>query len=285
MRSSASVLARPSSRRVLAPPAMRAGQRASSCARLSRSSPSTSCSSSSLMTRPSAGGVWLIEKPPSARLFTSTMPVLPRWRRNGFASKRESTACKASVAWPTKGSSLRGLKKRTSRSASLAEDGQCKRPVARVLRAREVLHLGGIEHGRIQCDDRGVAAAARGGEGIDLEDAQRAWHGSGFLACFPARERYHSACPGVARTSLRCQSGEPVELDPVNTGERSRSMRIVRVRFPSFSPSYSPWPRRACMRPMMPATTSSARSSSPAPCASRSSTTWQPASPCSARAR
>src|SRR5262245_59981466 len=35
---------------------------------------------------------------------------------------------------------------------------------------------------------------------------------------------------GGSITSLRCHGGEPVELDPVNTGERSSQMHAVRFR-------------------------------------------------------
>jgi hypothetical protein len=101
----------------LAVPNTRGVAAASSWLRSRPSSDSTSSSPAAEISRPGAGAGWLMASPcPVAR--TSTTPVRPPWRRTGRGSSFCSTACAASVAWPTKAISLRGEKKRTCRSSS-----------------------------------------------------------------------------------------------------------------------------------------------------------------------
>src|SRR6185369_633999 len=74
------------------------------------------------------------------------------------------------------------------------------------------------------------------GEGIDVEDAQCVWHGWRVsVLVFLRPDATIAPAQGWLDQSLRCQRGEPVELDPVNTGERSRSMHVVRISFPFVS--------------------------------------------------
>jgi hypothetical protein len=124
--SSAATSRSPSSRRVLALPAMRGGQARSRCSRFRSSRPSTSSTSLSEGVRPNGGAGWLIASAPESVLRTSTTPVMPPWRRTGRGSRLLSTACAASVAWPTKGASLRGVKKRTCTSSPALAGGSTK---------------------------------------------------------------------------------------------------------------------------------------------------------------
>ncbi len=128
------------------------------------------------MILPSGGAGWRMLKPAFASDFTSTMPVIPFWRRSACGFFWFSTACAASVACPTNGASLRGVKNLTPVVVVRRSGGEHECGVAIVEFARNGLHFGRGQLLGIQHHAGRIAAEARVGKCIDLEDADKAWH-------------------------------------------------------------------------------------------------------------
>src|SRR5690349_10449719 len=234
---SCSVLRTPISRRVPAPPTMRSGQRVSMSPVDRASASSTARRSRSLSWRPSGGDgcrTAMRRAAPEPRTSTSTSPDFWRWRRRppapaactSGAPSRDSTKWVATVAWPTKLASVRGVKKRTRRSWS-APSGLSTNAVSALLSSRAMASISAsVSDSASSTTPAGLPVKRSAVKASTWKIRIRRLIGARILPANPRHSRSNfrvlSASPRGGQCVLHGPEmrigREPVEPDPASTG-------------------------------------------------------------------